>query len=69
MEAILETAEKSIFELAQKRSTGDYVPIKQVVLNALDRIEKAAKTKGTVTGIPTGFLDLDYKLSGCSRRT
>lgn len=64
MEAILETAEKSIFELAQKRSTGDYVPIKQVVLNALDRIEKAAKTKGTVTGIPTGFLDLDYKLSG-----
>ena len=44
--------------------SGDYVPIKQVVLNALDKIEKASKSKGTVTGIPTGFIDLDYKLSG-----
>jgi len=35
-----------------------------VVLNALDKIEKASKSKGTVTGIPTGFIDLDYKLSG-----
>lgn len=33
-------------------------------LNALDKIEKASKSKGTVTGIPTGFIDLDYKLSG-----
>lgn len=64
LEAILESTEKSVFELVQKRNTGDYVPIKEVVLNALERIEKASKTKGTVTGIPTGFLDLDYKLSG-----
>ena len=64
MEEILETTEKRVFELLQKRNTGDYVPIKEVVLNALDRIEKASKSKGTVTGIPTGFLDLDYKLSG-----
>ena len=62
--AILENTEKSVFELLQKRNTGEYVPIKQVVLNALDRIEKASKSKGTVTGIPTGFIDLDYKLSG-----
>ena len=33
-------------------------------MNALDKIEKASKSKGTVTGIPTGFVDLDYKLSG-----
>ena len=64
MEAVMETAEKRIFELAQKRTTGDYVPIKEIVLNALERIERASRTKGTVTGIPTGFLDLDYKLSG-----
>lgn len=62
--AILETTEKSVFNLLQRRTTGDYVPIKQVVLNALERIEKASKSKGTVTGIPTGFIDLDYKLSG-----
>lgn len=64
LEAILETTEKSVFELLQRRNTGDYVPIKDIVLNALDRIEKASKNKGTVTGIPTGFIDLDYKLSG-----
>lgn len=61
---ILENTEKSIFELLQRRNSGEFVPIKQVVLNALERIEKAAKSKGVVTGIPTGFIDLDYKLSG-----
>jgi len=60
VESIMEQTEKSMFQLLQRRTTGDYVPIKQVVLNALDKI----KSKGTVTGIPTGFIDLDYKLSG-----
>jgi len=64
LEAVLEKTERSIFELLQRRSTEDFVPIRQVVLNALERIEKASKMKGTVTGIPTGFIDLDYKLSG-----
>ena len=62
--SIMEQTEKSMFQLLQRRTTGEYVPIKQVVLNALDKIEKASKSKGTVTGIPTGFIDLDYKLSG-----
>lgn len=64
LEEILEKTEKSVFELLEKRNTGEFVPIKQVVLNALERIEKASKSKGVVTGIPTGFIDLDYKLSG-----
>ena len=64
LEAVLEQTEKQVFELVQKRNTGDFVPIQQVVLNTLERIEKASKNKGTVTGIPTGFIDLDYKLSG-----
>ena len=64
LQEILENTEKSVFDLIQNRNTGDYVPIKQVVMNALERIEKASKNKGTVTGIPTGFIDLDYKLSG-----
>ena len=61
---ILETTEKKIFELVQSSTTGEFVPIKQVVLNALDRIEAASRNNGTVTGIPTGFIDLDYKTSG-----
>ena len=64
LEGILEMTEKKVFELVQRRNTGDFVPIRQVVLNALEKIEMASKTKGTVTGIPTGFLDLDYKTSG-----
>ncbi|MCI9022921.1 MAG: replicative DNA helicase [Dorea sp.] len=64
LEGILEKTEKSVFELLERRSAGEFVPIRQVVLNALERIEKASKSKGTVTGIPTGFIDLDYKLSG-----
>ena len=64
MEVLLEGAEKKIFELTQKRNVKEYTPIKEVVLNALDKIEKASRAKGNVTGIPTGFIDLDYKLSG-----
>ena len=40
------------------------MPIKQVVLNALDKIELASRTQGNVTGIPTGFIDLDYRTAG-----
>lgn len=64
LETILEDAEKSIFNIVQRRNTGDYIPIRQVVLSAMERIEKASKTKGNVTGVATGFLDLDYKTAG-----
>lgn len=67
VEQILESAEKGIFELAERGNTQEFTPIKQVVLNALEVIERASRTKGTVTGIPTGFIDLDYKLSGLQR--
>lgn len=64
VEDIMADTEKQIFSLVQNRSTGDYVPIKDVVLNALDKIETASKNQGSVTGISTGFIDLDYKTSG-----
>lgn len=64
LETILAETEKKIFDLLQSRHSGDFVPIRQIVLNVLENIEKASKTKETVTGIPTGFTDLDYKTSG-----
>ncbi len=64
LEQILDKTEKTIFNLLQSRDSGEFVPIRKIVLNALSRIETAAKSAGTVTGIPTGFMDLDYKLSG-----
>ena len=65
VEDIMEEAEKRMFHLLQRRNSGgDFIPIRQVVLNALDAIERASKQKGSVTGIPSGFVDLDYKTSG-----
>ena len=64
LEVILEDTEKRIFELVQKRNTGEFVPIRQVVMNAMDKIEKASKNTGNVTGLATGFIDLDYKTAG-----
>ena len=61
---ILEITEKKIFDLVQNRGSDEFVPIRQVVLNAIEKIEKASRTQGSVTGIPTGFIDLDYKMSG-----
>lgn len=64
LEYILEETEKKIFELLQKRNSSDYVPIREVVMNAMNRIEAASRNKGVVTGIPTGFIDLDYRTAG-----
>ena len=64
MEFILDDAEKRVFEVVQKRGSGDFVPIRQVVMNALNKIEASAKNNGVVTGIPTGFTDLDYRTAG-----
>ena len=64
LEEVLEQTEKRIFDLVQRRNTGEFVPIKQVVLNAIQKIESASRTKGNVTGIATGFKDLDYQTSG-----
>ena len=64
LEVILEDTEKKIFEVVQKRNTGEFVPIRQVVMNAMDRIERASRNKGAVTGIATGFIDLDYRTAG-----
>lgn len=64
LEIILEDTEKRVFDLVQRRNTGEFVPIRKVVMNAMERIEKASQTQGTVTGIATGFIDLDFKTAG-----
>ena len=64
LENILADTEKRVFDLVQRRNTGEFVPIRQVVMNAMDNIEKASHNQGNVTGVATGFLDLDYKTAG-----
>ncbi len=64
LEDILEQTEKRVFDLIQSRNTRDYVPISDVVINVLKKIEEASKTQGHITGVSTGFADLDFKTAG-----
>ncbi len=64
LDYILDYTEKKVFQLVQKRNVEDFVPVRQIVMNAMDKIEMAARNKGNVTGIPTGFIDLDYRTAG-----
>ena len=64
VEDILADTEKQIFEILQKRNTGEVEDIRSVVMRSLESIEAAAKNKGAVTGLATGFLDLDYMTAG-----
>ncbi len=61
---VLEEAERRVFEITTSQSTGDYVPIRQIVKDAIEKIGIAARTDGVVTGVATGFTDLDFKTAG-----
>ena len=67
LENLLEDTEKRIFNIVQRRNAGDYVPINKIVQNSIMRVSAASKLKGNVTGIPTGFIDLDYRTSGMQK--
>ena len=56
--------EKTIFDLLNRRREEDYIPIRDIALAALERIHEASRTKNPVTGIPTGFIDLDRQTAG-----
>lgn len=62
---ILEDAEQNIFRLVQNRNgSSDLTPINKIVINVIGEIEEAARNKGKVTGLATGFTDLDNMLTG-----
>ncbi len=61
---IMNMTEKQIFGIMQSQGGGEFVPIRQVVINALEKIEASSKLGGQITGIPTGFTDLDFQTSG-----
>ncbi|HHV29552.1 MAG TPA: replicative DNA helicase [Clostridium sp.] len=61
---VLDKAEKNIFDVLQKRNTQGFFPIKDVLIDTFNQLEELYNSKGYVTGIPTGFADLDYKTAG-----
>ena len=64
VETILEQIEKQVFDLVQNSGKGEMEHIRDIVIHSLEGIEAAAKNKGSVTGVATGFYDLDYKTAG-----
>ena len=67
LEEILDDTEKQVFDVVQKRSGSEFENIRDVVIRTLDSIEQAAKQKGHITGLETGFRDLDYKTAGLQK--
>ncbi|HTL44705.1 MAG TPA: replicative DNA helicase [Vicinamibacterales bacterium] len=63
-DTILDGAEKAIFEIAQDRARSGFTPLKDLVHTSFATIEKLQQHKGMVTGVPTGFVDLDEMTSG-----
>ena len=62
---ILSNVENQVLEMSQSGGNGDdFTPIREVVDNVLRNIRKASKQQGNITGVPTGFLDLDDMLTG-----
>ena len=64
IDSLMNGVESRMMKLIQTRDKGDYVPIRQVVIDTMERINAASKAEGSVTGVPSGFNDLDYKTSG-----
>ncbi len=67
VEALLDEAEKSIMEVAQRKNSGAFQNIKDVLVRTYDNIELLHNRKGEVTGIPTGFSELDRMTAGFQR--
>ena len=67
VEYVLENAEKKIFDISQERATNDFQPINQVISEALSMLEKLYEEKNDVTGLTTGFRDLNKKINGLQR--
>ena len=64
VEGVLDLAEKKIFDIAEKRSTSDFESLSDVLERGFLEIERLFNNKGQITGVPSGFTDLDAKTSG-----
>ena len=67
IEDVLEKAEKSIFDISQEKASDDFKSINLVLMDTYDMIEKLYTNKSDVTGITTGFKDLNKKINGLQR--
>ena len=64
LDSIIEQSEKGIFDLVQNRNSKGYASMKEILVDAFDSIEKMYQNKSRLSGIESGFIDLDEKISG-----
>jgi replicative DNA helicase len=64
IDEVVDSAEKFIFEVSDKRSVGTYLHLKEIVKDSIETIDKLYQRKAHVTGIPTGYIDFDIKTAG-----
>ncbi|WP_017378780.1 replicative DNA helicase [Paenisporosarcina sp. TG-14] len=67
VEALLSEAEKKMMEVSNRKNAGDFRHIKDVLVQTYDNIELLHSRKGDITGVPTGFRDLDLITAGFQR--
>ena len=62
---LMDNVEEQVFKLVQSKSgSRDFSPMSEIVSSVIDEIEEASRTSGRITGVPTGFYDLDNHLTG-----
>ena len=64
---ILDRAEKSIFDIAERRIRQGFVALREIVKESFRTIDQLSQSKDVVTGLPTGFVDLDERTSGLQK--
>ena len=62
--SLLDTAEKNILDVVRSRQTSEFVPISEALRSAQEQLEYLAQNKSTISGLETGFIDLDKATSG-----
>lgn len=67
VERILDRAEQSLFQVSQRFLKQGFIPIRDVLTDAFDRIDELHKNTGQLRGIPTGFPDIDNLLAGLQK--
>lgn len=61
---VLDNAERLVFEISDRRRSSSFIPLKELIKDAIEVIDKLYQKKAHVTGIPTGFVDFDIKTAG-----
>lgn len=64
VEDIMEGAEKKIFNIMQEKNQKGYAPIKDVLVESFTKLEELYNRKQHITGVPSGFTELDYRTAG-----